>query len=80
LETFIEHGFSNQILAGVFQFYNERHNNQRSFLAYDSKYYRRNENLGNKAYKMSFERTEICLIHSGIFVVKVSHAFLMGSH
>ncbi len=31
-------GFSNQILAGVFQFYNQRHNNQSSFLADNSKW------------------------------------------
>jgi hypothetical protein len=33
----IERGFSNQILAAVFQFYNERDNNQSSFLVYDYK-------------------------------------------
>lgn len=36
----IERGFSNQILAAVFQFYNERDNNQSSFLIYD---YKRNK-------------------------------------
>ena len=36
----IERGFSNQILAAVFQFYNERDNNQSSFLVYD---YKRNK-------------------------------------
>jgi len=30
-----ERGFSNHILAAVFQFYNERDNNQSSFLVYD---------------------------------------------
>jgi hypothetical protein len=35
-----ERGFSNQILAAVFQFYNERDNNQSSFLVYD---YKRNK-------------------------------------
>jgi hypothetical protein len=34
----IERGFSNQILAAVFQFYNERDNNQSSFLVYDYKW------------------------------------------
>ena len=33
-----ERGFSNQILAAVFQFYNERDNNQSSFLVYDYKW------------------------------------------
>jgi hypothetical protein len=33
----IERGFSNQILAAVFQFYNERDSNQSSFLVYDYK-------------------------------------------
>ena len=33
----MERGFSNQILAAVFQFYNERDNNQSSFLIYDYK-------------------------------------------
>lgn len=36
----MERGFSNQILAAVFQFYNERDNNQSSFLVYD---YKRNK-------------------------------------
>jgi hypothetical protein len=36
----MERGFSNQILAAVFQFYNERDNNQSSFLIYD---YKRNK-------------------------------------
>jgi hypothetical protein len=36
----VERGFSNQILAAVFQFYNERDNNQSSFLVYD---YKRNK-------------------------------------
>jgi hypothetical protein len=36
----IERGFSDQILAAVFQFYNERDNNQSSFLVYD---YKRNK-------------------------------------
>ena len=36
-DLIIERGFSNQILAAVFQFYNERDNNQRSFLVYDYK-------------------------------------------
>ena len=35
-----ERGFSNQILAAVFQFYSERDNNQSSFLVYD---YKRNK-------------------------------------
>ncbi len=35
-----DRGFSNQILAAVFQFYNERDNNQSSFLVYD---YKRNK-------------------------------------
>lgn len=34
----VERGFSNQILAAVFQFYNERDNNQSSFLVYDYKW------------------------------------------
>jgi len=34
----IERGFSNQILAAVFEFYNERDNNQSSFLVYDYKW------------------------------------------
>jgi hypothetical protein len=34
----IERGFSNQILAAVFQFYNEKDNNQSSFLVYDYKW------------------------------------------
>ena len=34
----IERGFSNQILAAVFQFYNERDSNQSSFLVYDYKW------------------------------------------
>ena len=34
----MERGFSNQILAAVFQFYNERDNNQSSFLVYDYKW------------------------------------------
>jgi hypothetical protein len=33
----IERGFSNQIFAAVFQFYNERDNDQSSFLVYDYK-------------------------------------------
>ncbi len=33
----MERGFSDQILAAVFQFYNERDNNQSSFLVYDYK-------------------------------------------
>ena len=33
----MERGFSNQMLAAVFQFYNERDNNQSSFLVYDYK-------------------------------------------
>jgi hypothetical protein len=36
-DLIIERGFSNQILAAVFQFYNERDNNQSSFLVYDYK-------------------------------------------
>jgi PspAB-like protein len=36
----MERGFSNQMLAAVFQFYNERDNNQSSFLVYD---YKRNK-------------------------------------
>jgi hypothetical protein len=36
----MERGFSNQILAAAFQFYNERDNNQSSFLVYD---YKRNK-------------------------------------
>ena len=36
----IERGFSNEILAAVFEFYNERDNNQSSFLVYD---YKRNK-------------------------------------
>ncbi|MDQ3976535.1 MAG: hypothetical protein M3264_08410 [Thermoproteota archaeon] len=36
----MERGFSDQILAAVFQFYNERDNNQSSFLVYD---YKRNK-------------------------------------
>lgn len=36
----MERGFSNQIVAAVFQFYNERDNNQSSFLVYD---YKRNK-------------------------------------
>ena len=36
----IERGFSDQVLAAVFQFYNERDNNQSSFLVYD---YKRNK-------------------------------------
>ena len=36
----MERGFSNQIVAAVFQFYNERDNNQSSFLIYD---YKRNK-------------------------------------
>jgi hypothetical protein len=36
----MERGFSNQIIAAVFQFYNERDNNQSSFLIYD---YKRNK-------------------------------------
>jgi hypothetical protein len=36
----MERGFSNQILAAVFQFYSERDNNQSSFLVYD---YKRNK-------------------------------------
>lgn len=36
----MERGFSDQILAAVFQFYNERDNNQSSFLVYD---YKRNQ-------------------------------------
>lgn len=34
----IERGFSNQLLAAVFQFYDERDNNQSSFLVYDYKW------------------------------------------
>jgi hypothetical protein len=34
----IERGFSNQILVAVFQFYNQRDNNQSSFLVYDYKW------------------------------------------
>jgi hypothetical protein len=33
----IERGFASQMLAAVFQFYNERDNNQSSFLVYDYK-------------------------------------------
>src|ERR687892_764116 len=33
----IERGFSDQIIAAAFQFYNERDNNQSSFLVYDYK-------------------------------------------
>lgn len=36
-DLIIERGFSNQILAAAFQFYNERENNQSSFLVYDYK-------------------------------------------
>jgi hypothetical protein len=36
----MERGFSDQMLAAVFQFYNERDNNQSSFLVYD---YKRNK-------------------------------------
>jgi hypothetical protein len=36
----IERGFSDQVLAAVFQFYNEKDNNQSSFLVYD---YKRNK-------------------------------------
>jgi hypothetical protein len=34
-ELVIERGFSDQIIAAAFQFYNERDNNQSSFLVYD---------------------------------------------
>jgi hypothetical protein len=34
----IDRGFSNQMLAAVFQFYDERDNNQSSFLVYDYKW------------------------------------------
>ncbi|MFL6487924.1 MAG: PspA-associated protein PspAB [Nitrososphaera sp.] len=36
-DLFTERGFSNQILAAVFQFYNENDNDQSSFIVYDYK-------------------------------------------